>query len=261
MERLLQDRVALVTGATSGIGRACARRLAEQGAGVILVARSQDDGRALQQELEAAGHKAFFAAGDVAEAAEVERVVAAGVGWFGGLDIVVANAGINGVWAPVEELQPDEWDRTMETNARGTYLTVHYAVPHLKARGGGSIIVTSSVNGTRTFSNPGTSAYASSKAAQVAFTKVMALELGRHGIRCNAICPGHIETNIDESTTTRDTEEIGIEVELPNGSPAIDEGEGNSDEVADVCLFLASDLSRHVSGVELFVDGGASLLR
>jgi NAD(P)-dependent dehydrogenase (short-subunit alcohol dehydrogenase family) len=161
----------------------------------------------------------------------------------------------------VEELKPEEWDRTMEINLRGTFLTVHYAVPHLKKNGEGSIIITSSVNGTRTFSNPGTSAYATSKAGQVAFMKVIALELGRHNIRCNAICPGFIKTNIQESTEKRDTEKIEIEVELPEGSPAIDQGAGDPTEVADVCVFLASDLSRHVSGVEIYVDGGASLLR
>jgi NAD(P)-dependent dehydrogenase (short-subunit alcohol dehydrogenase family) len=258
---LLDGRVALVTGATSGIGRATARRFAEEGAAVVLVARSEPDGHALRDELERAGHRAAFVAADVGEDAELARAVAEGVQRFGGLDIVVANAGVNGVWAPVEELAPEEWDATLRTNLRGTYLTVHHAVPHLRSRGGGSIIVMSSVNGTRTFSNPGTSAYASSKAAQVAFAKVVALEVGRDGIRCNAVCPGAIDTNIEESTHPRDTERLGLEVALPQGSPAVDEGEGDPDEVADVCLFLASDLSRHVSGVALFVDGGASLLR
>jgi NAD(P)-dependent dehydrogenase (short-subunit alcohol dehydrogenase family) len=258
---LLDGKVALVTGATSGIGRATARRFAEEGAAVVLLARSREDGEALQAQLEAAGHRAHFVAGDVGESDDVARAVAQAVGRFGGLDVVVANAGVNGVWAPVEELAPDEWDATLRTNLRGTYLTVHHAVPHLRARGAGSIIIMSSVNGTRTFSNPGTSAYASSKAAQVALAKVVALEVGRDGIRCNAVCPGQIDTNIEASTHPRDTERLGLEVELPEGSPAVDQGSGEASEVADVCLFLASDLSRHVSGVEVFVDGGASLLR
>jgi NAD(P)-dependent dehydrogenase (short-subunit alcohol dehydrogenase family) len=165
------------------------------------------------------------------------------------------------VWAPVEDLKPEEWDRTLDTNLKGTYLTVHFAVPHLKQAGAGSIIITSSVNGTRTFSNPGASAYSASKAGQVAFMKMIALELGRYNIRCNAICPGAIHTNIEQRTEQRNTDKIGIEVELPQGNPAIDEGAGDTSEVADVCLFLASDLGRHVSGVEIYVDGGASLLR
>ena len=117
------------------------------------------------------------------------------------------------------------------------------------------------MNGTRTFSNPGASAYSTTKAGQVALMKMAALELGRHDIRVNAICPGKIHTNIEDSTTKRHTEQIGIKIELPQGSPAIDGGQGDPEEVADTCLFLASDLSRHVSGVEIFVDGGASLLR
>src|SRR5215210_8014850 len=258
---MLDGKVAFVTGATSGIGEATARRFAEEGASVALIARSDDEGERIRKELEEAGHKAIFIKCDVSDPDAVEQAINETVQQFGKLDIVVANAGINGVWAPVEELKPEEWDRTIDINLKGTYLTVHFAVPHLKRNKSGSIIITSSVNGTRTFSNPGTSAYSTSKAGQVAFTKIIALELGRHNIRCNAICPGFIETNIDESTEQRHTEKIGLKIELPEGSPAVDEGRGEASEVADVCVFLASDLSRHVSGVELFVDGGASLLR
>jgi NAD(P)-dependent dehydrogenase (short-subunit alcohol dehydrogenase family) len=258
---MLDNKVAFVTGASSGIGEAIARRFAEEGAAIALIDLSEDEGVGLQKELEKAGHEALFIECDVSNPGDVERAVNQAVERFGKLDIVCANAGINGVWAPVEELRPDEWDRTMDVNLKGTFLSVHFAVPHLKRNKGGSIIITSSVNGTRTFSNPGTSAYSSSKAGQIAFMKTIALELGRHNIRCNAICPGYVETNIGESTKERHTEKIGIEIELPEGSPAVDQGRGESVEVADVCVFLASDLSRHVSGVELFVDGGASLLR
>jgi NAD(P)-dependent dehydrogenase (short-subunit alcohol dehydrogenase family) len=193
----------------------------------------------------------------------VKRSVDQAAQRFGRLDVVFANAGINGVWAPLDELKPEEWDKTIAINLRGTFLTLHYAVPHLKRNGaaGGSILITSSVNGTRTFSSAGASAYSTSKAGQVAFMKMAALELGRHRIRVNAVCPGKIHTNIEESTTKRHTESLKIKVELPEGSPAVDGGQGDPTEVADTCLFLASDLSRHVSGVEIFVDGGASLLR
>ena len=207
-----------------------------------------------------AGEALFFAI-DVSDPEAVKSAVDGPWRTFGKLDIVFANAGINGVWAPLEELKPEEWDKTLGINLKGTFLTVHYAVPHLKQGGGGSIIITSSVNGNRTFSNPGASAYSSSKAGQVAFMKMAALELGRHSIRVNAVCPGAIQTNIDERTEQRDTESIGIKVEMPEGSPALHEGQGEPVDVADTCLFLASDLSRHVSGVDIYVDGGASLLR
>lgn len=260
MTRLLNHQVAFITGGASGIGAGTARRFAEEGARVMIADVQDEEGQALCAELQAAGNDVQYVHCDVSDAASVEAAIQQAAQHFGQLDIVFANAGINGVFAPIEELTPDEWARTLSINLTGTYLTVHFAVPHLK-RGGGSIIITSSVNGTRTFSNPGASAYSSSKAAQVAFMKMMALELGQHNIRCNAVCPGKIETNIDERTEQKGTEKIGIEVELPLGNPALHHGEGDVGQVADVCVFLASDLGRHVSGVEIFVDGGASLLR
>ena len=258
---VLSGRVAFITGAASGIGAGTARRFAQEGAKIALADVSAEEGQKLRSEIEAAGGEAIYVECDVSEPDAVKRAIDTTVEHFGKLDIVFANAGINGVWTPIEELQPEEWDRTLDINLKGTYLTVHFAVPHLKRNGSGSIIITSSVNGTRTFSSPGASAYSSSKAGQVAFMKMIALELGRHGIRCNAICPGAIKTNIEQRTAHRNTEQLGIEVELPAGSPAVDEGQGDVFEVADTCLFLASDLGRHVSGVEIFVDGGASLLR
>jgi len=258
---MLDGRVAFVTGGASGIGAGTARRFAEEGALVALADVQDEEGEKLRDELTKAGGRALYVHCDVSDPASVEAAIAETVREFGRLDVVFANAGINGVWAPIDELQPDEWDRTQAINLKGTYLTIHFAVPHLKQAGGGSIIITSSVNGTRTFSNPGAHAYSATKAAQVALMKMVALELGRHSIRCNAICPGKIHTNIEDTTEKRNTEELGMEVELPQGNPAVDEGVGDIFEVADTCLFLASDLGRHVSGVEIYVDGGASLLR
>jgi NAD(P)-dependent dehydrogenase (short-subunit alcohol dehydrogenase family) len=258
---MLDGKVAFITGAASGIGEGTARRFAEEGALVALADVQDEAGEQLRQEIEAAGGRALFVHCDVSDPASVQQAVAAAVRELGGLDIVFANAGINGVWAPIDDLKPEEWERTHAINLKGTYLTIHYTVPHLKQAGGGSIIITSSVNGTRTFSNPGAHAYSASKAGQVALMKMVALELGRHSIRCNAVCPGKIETAIEDTTVKRHTEEVGLEVELPQGNPAVDQGVGDIFEVADTCLFLASDLGRHVSGVEIFVDGGASLLR
>ena len=139
---------------------------------------------------------------DVSDPASVQAAIEQTVQKFGRLDIVFANAGINGVWTPIEELSPEEWDKTLDINLKGTFLTAHFAIPHLKKAGGGSILITSSVNGNRTFSNPGASAYSSSKAGQVAFMKMAALELGRHNIRVNAVCPGAIQTNIERAHRT-----------------------------------------------------------
>ncbi len=258
---LLDGRVAFITGGASGIGRGAALRFAAEGARVAIADVQDEDGVAARAVIEGVGGEALFVHCDVSDPASVEQAIAGTVERFGRLDVVFANAGVNGVWAPIEDLLPEEWEQTHAINLKGTFLTVRYAIPHLRSAGGGSIIITSSVNGTRTFSNAGASAYSASKAGQVAFMKMAALELARYDIRVNAVLPGFIETNIDESTHKRDVEEVEIPLELPAGLPVIDEGKGDPWEVADTSLFLASDLSRHVSGVELYVDGAASLFR
>lgn len=255
---MLDGKVAFVTGGESGIGQATAMRFAKEGAKVAIADIDEEDAR---QKIERAGGQAIFCKCDVSKPEQVKAAVEQTVSKFGRLDVVVANAGINGVWAPIDELAPEEWDKTQAVNLKGTYLTCHYAVPHLKRQGGGSIIVMSSVNGNRTFTTAGATAYSVSKAGQVAMVKMLAIELGKHQIRVNAVCPGAIHTNIEESTTKRDTDKIGLKIEYPEGKPAVDQGQGEPDEVADVCLFLASDLSRHVSGVEIYVDGGFSLAK
>jgi NAD(P)-dependent dehydrogenase (short-subunit alcohol dehydrogenase family) len=257
---LLDNKVAFITGAASGIGAETARRFAQEGAHVVLADVQVTEGTTLQQEIEETGKQAFFVECDVASPEAVERAITATVEKYGRLDIVFANAGINGVWAPIEELQPHEWNQILNTNLTSTYLTVHYAVPHLKRAGGGSIVINSSVNGTRTFSNAGASAYSASKAGQIAFMKMIALELGRDNIRCNAVCPGNTRTNLGQRTWRRNTEEISLQIETPLGNPALHGGRGTPSDIADTCLFLVSDQSRHITGVEIYVDGGYSLL-
>lgn len=257
---MLDNKVAFITGAASGIGAGTAERFAQEGARVVIADVQVALGEQLRDSIIERGGHAIFVECDVSQPASVQYAIEATVAEFGRLDVVFANAGINGVFAPIEEILPEEWDKTININLKGTYLTLHYAVPHLKRAGGGSIIITSSVNGSRVFFNAGTSVYSASKAGQLSLMKSMALELGRHNIRCNAICPGAIRTNIGERTEIRNTASIGLQIQFPNGSPALNQGRATPSEVADACLFLASDLSRHVSGVELFVDGGASLL-
>ena len=138
--------------------------------------------------------------------------------------MVFANAGINGTWAPIDKVTPDEWDQVMDTNLKGTYLTIHYAVPHLRKQGG-SIVITSSVNGTRMFSNIGASAYATTKAGQVALAKMLALELGQDKIRVNVICPGAITTNIEESTDKSKLEGEPKLAEYPEGAVPLTHGQ------------------------------------
>jgi NAD(P)-dependent dehydrogenase (short-subunit alcohol dehydrogenase family) len=198
---------------------------------------------------------------DVAQAEQMQEAVRRLADEWGRIDIVFANAGINGVWAALEELEPEEWDQTPSINLKGTFLTVKYAVPYLKKQGG-SVIVTSSVNGTRIFSSTGATVYSCSKAAQVAFTKMVALELAEHRIRVNVICPSAIETNISASTEQRNLNEIREPVEFPEGQiPLTDGRPGTAEQVAQLVLFLASDASNHVSGTEIWIDGAQSLLQ
>lgn len=258
---MLRDKVALVTGAGSGIGEATARRLAADGARVTLLSRTRDEVEAVRNAIVAAGGQALAVTADVSVEADMRRAVDETVAAFGRLDIVVANAGINGVWAPIDELTPDEWDQTQAVNLRGTYLTLHLAVPHLR-RQGGSIVIVSSINGNRTFSSAGASAYSVTKAGQVAMAQQLALELGEDRIRVNAVCPGAIDTEIDDNTSKRNTEDADVPVEFPEGDIPLTGGKpGRSADVADVIAFLVSDAARHVTGVPIYVDGGQSLLR
>ena len=256
----LAGKVALITGAGSGIGNAAALLLAKEGAKVAALGRTEDELKDTVTQIRDAGGEAIPLSADISQPNEMQQAVQQLVNQWGRLDIVFANAGINGVWAPLEELEPEEWDKTINVNLKGTFLTVKYAVPYLKQQGG-SVIITSSVNGTRIFSNTGATAYSCTKAAQVAFTKMVALELAEQRIRVNVICPGAIETNIDQSTEQRDLEKVREPVEYPEGRiPLTDGKSGSSEQVAQLVLFLASDASSHITGTEIWIDGGESLL-
>ena len=257
----LEGRVALITGAGSGLGKAAAVRLAREGAKIGALGRTADELNATVDAIKKDGGEAMALLADVSSAEEMEQAVKQLADAYGRIDIVFANAGINGVWAPLEDLTPEEWDKTININLRGTFLTVKYAVPHLKKQGG-SVIVTASVNGTRIFSNTGATAYSSTKAAQVAFTKMVALELAPSKVRVNVICPGAIETEIDDNTDQRNLDKVRLKVEIENkGMPLTGGKPGTSEDVADLVLFLASDASKHITGTELWIDGAESLIR
>lgn len=258
----LSNKTALVTGAGSGIGKATALLLAKEGANVAVLSRTKAEVDAVAAEIEDSGGKAISITADISNDTDMARAIALVVERFGKLDIVVANAGINGVWAPIEEITPEEWDKTITVNLRGTYLTLHHAVPRLEAAGGGSVVIISSINGTRTFTTPGASAYSATKAAQVAMVQQLALELGPRGIRVNAVCPGAIESEIGDNTEKRGMEKTEIPVNFPKGDIPITGGKpGKAGDVAEVVLFLVSDASRHITGTPVWVDGGQGLLR
>lgn len=257
---LLNDKVALVTGAASGIGRAVALKLATEGARVALLDITQEALDAAAAEIHAAGSEALTCQVDVRDPAGTANAVSRLMERWGRLDILFANAGINGVWAPADEITPQEYDQTMDVNLKGTFLSITAALPALR-RQGGSIVITSSVNGTRVFSNSGASVYAASKAAQLALGKMLAVELARDRIRVNVICPGSVDTNISRNTTHRNRENLRYPMHFPRGTvPLTDGAAATPEQVARVVLFLVSDMAEHVTGEEIYIDGAQSLL-
>jgi NAD(P)-dependent dehydrogenase (short-subunit alcohol dehydrogenase family) len=256
----LEGKVALITGAGEGIGRAAALLFAAEGAKVAALGRTQSNLETVVAEVRRQGGEAILVLADISQPDQMQQAYRQVEDRWNRLDVVFANAGINGVWAPLEDLRPEEWDRTLSINLKGTFLTVKYALPLLK-RQGGSVVVTSSVNGTRIFSNTGATAYSCSKAAQVAFTKMVALELAKHRIRVNVICPGAIDTNINENTERRNIEREKEPVKFPDGNIPLTRGKpGTAEQVAQLVLFLASDASSHITGTEMWIDGAESLL-
>jgi len=257
----MQGKVAVITGGGSGIGAASGKLLAAQGAKVVLLGRTKEELDEVAREITEKGGEALALEADVTDSAALGRAYEEAQTRFGGVHVVFANAGVNGTWAPIDELSEDDFRKTVEINLTGTFLTIKHAVPYLK-EGGGSVIVTSSVNGTRMFSNSGATAYASTKAAQVAMTKMLALELAKNRIRINVICPGAIDTEIDENTERQNLEKAKEPVEFPEGMIPLTDGKpGSSEQVAQLVYFLASDASSHITGTEVWIDGGQSLLQ
>ncbi|MEA3207875.1 MAG: hypothetical protein QOE70_932 [Chthoniobacter sp.] len=248
-----------MTGAGSGIGAASACLFASHGARVALLSHLADEVSCLATQIEQSGGEVLRLVADVSKPEELLAAFDQVRERWGRLDVVFANAGVNGVWAPIDELSVEEWDSTLKINLCGTFLTLKFALPLLKVRGG-SVIITSSVNGTRTFHNGGATAYACSKAGQVALAKMAALELSQHQIRVNVICPGWFDTRIEERTEKRHLDLVRQHTTYPEGPiPLTGEKPGQAKQAAKLALFLASDDSDHITGSEIYIDGAQSL--
>ena len=244
----LEGKVAVVTGASRGIGRAIAEGLAAAGADVCCVARGADGAEAAAAACRDRGRKAHAVAADVSEPDDVDRVFAEARAELGGCDIVVNNAGITADNLLLR-IKPEEWDRVMAVNLRGTFLCTKAAMrPMMKARAG-RIINISSVVGLN--GNPGQANYAASKAGIIAFSKTVAREVASRGITVNVICPGFIVTDMTDAIGDDAKAQMAASIPLGRlGEPA---------DVAEAALFLASDASAYVTGAVLVVDGGISL--
>jgi len=243
----LTGRVALVTGASKGLGKAIALALAKAGADLALYARNREDLEAVKASVVALGRRAEFFCVDVLDPALIETNVNATLEAFGHIDILVNNAGVN-IRKPVLELSPDEWDFVVNTNLKGYFLIARAVVPHMLARGSGKVINMASILGT--IALPTQLAYASSKGGVIQMTKVMALEWAKQGVQVNAIGPTYCEAPL-VAQLMKDPERYRFIVErTPMGRC------GQPEELAGVVIFLASRASDFITGQTIFIDGG-----
>ncbi|HZS78074.1 MAG TPA: glucose 1-dehydrogenase [Ktedonobacteraceae bacterium] len=248
----LQDKVALITGSAGGMGKAAAELFAREGASIIVTDILADAGEQTAQGIRDAGGKAIFVKADVSNEAEVKNLVEKGIEAFGRIDVLYNNAGIMPPDdAGVTDLNEDVWDRVLDINLKSAFLCTKYVVPHMISQGKGSIINVASFVALMGCTVP-QDAYTASKGGMLSITKSFAVQYGRHGIRCNAICPGPIETPLLRHLwTSEEARNLRLN-RIPLGRF------GAPDDIIYMALYLASDESSWTTGAWLVVDGGIS---
>jgi len=251
----MRDKVALITGASSGIGQATAEAFAAKGVRVVLAARREDDLASLANEIRDQGGKASFVTTDVSIAQDVERMVTHTLEIFGRLDYAVNNAGIEGQFSNVMDLSEEEWDRVIDINLKGTFLCLKYEARAMLASGnGGAIVNVGSINSFLGF--PSGAAYVSSKHALIGLTTSVSAELAPQGIRVNIVCPGIIVTPMHQ----RLRELIGDEIyDTVLQHRVHTKRAGRPEEIARSIVFLCSDDASYITGTTLTPDGGFTL--
>jgi len=250
--KVLQGKVAIITGASSGIGAATAKLFAAEGARVVLVARRREALAALADEIGAMGGEAAINAGDVRDEATAQSAVALAKRAFGGLDIAFNNAGALGEMGEVTDISASGWREAIDVNLSGAFFSARHQIPALLERGGGSLTFTSTFVG-HTAGFPGMSAYAASKAGVIGLMRNLAVEYGTRGIRVNALLPGAVDTPMGREVAN--TEELRTFVAGLNAMKRI----AAPEELARAALFLASDASNFMTGETMLVDGGVSI--
>jgi NAD(P)-dependent dehydrogenase (short-subunit alcohol dehydrogenase family) len=251
----MHNRVALITGASSGIGRATAEAFAAKGAKVVLAARRQDELASLVTEINARGGAASAVTTDVSKAGDVERMVAHAVKVFGRLDCAVNNAGIEGRLAPIVDLPEEDWDQILDINLKGTFLCMKYEARAMLAAGhGGAIVNVGSVNSFLGFGSG--AAYVTSKHGQVGLTTSASAELAPHGIRVNIVCPGFVDTPMHQRLRGIIGDEIFDDAMVPQVHVR---RVGRPEEIASAILYLCSDEASYITGTTLTPDGGFTM--
>jgi NAD(P)-dependent dehydrogenase (short-subunit alcohol dehydrogenase family) len=243
-----EGKVALVTGAGSGIGRASAVAFAREGAAVVVADVSADGGEETVRHIRDVGGEALFVHTDVARAADVEALVNTVVNSYGRLDYAHNNAGIATIGVPLHELEEEVWDKVLAVNLKGVWLCMKYEIRQLLRQGGGAIVNTASVAGLRAI--PGNTAYGASKHGVVGLTRIASLNYAQEGIRVNAVCPAFIRTHMTLGDTTDLEREAIMAATHPVGRM------GMPEEVAAAVVWLCSDAAAFVTGLAMPIDGG-----
>ncbi len=247
----LDGRVAIVTGASKGIGESIARALAEFGARVVVSSRKQEAVDAVAERIRRAGGEAAGVAAHAGDPAQLGRLVDATVARYGGVDVVVNNAAANPVFGPVADQGADAFAKIMAVNVQGPLELARLAYPHMRARGGGSVVNIASIGGLTP--EPGLGLYSVSKAALVSLTKVLAAEWGRDGVRANVVCPGLIKTKFSEALWGDERLVRRMLARQPV------QRVGDPEDVAGLVLFLASDAAAYCTGGVYTADGGYTI--
>lgn len=250
MSKRLEGKVAVITGAGSGIGRATALLFASEGARVVIADISAEAGEAVAVEIRDAGGDAIALKTDVGNEEGIKAMVAATIGKYGQLDIAFNNAGIGGPAATTGDYEPADWNQVLDINLTGVFLCMKYELAAMLEQGSGSIINCSSILGTVGFATA--PAYVAAKHGVLGLTKSAALEYAGHGIRVNAICPGFVTTAL----TTKENAAENAEMNAFYSSLAPQNRMGTSEEIAEAVLYLASDAAGFTTGMSMLVDGG-----
>jgi len=243
----LSGKVAIVTGASRGIGRAIALALARDGADILVNARSNiGEARKVAGKIESMGRRVLVILADVSNKEDVDNMVKKTIEVFGKIDILVNNAGVVGSTVPIQELKEEDWDRIISVDLKGTFLCCKAVVPHMINRRSGKIVNISSIAGKE--GNANMTAYSAAKAGIIGFTKALSEEVARYGIRVNCVCPALIETELAERMDKQQAEYLKSKIPLGRL--------GKPEEVAELVKFLVSDASDFIAGQAYNIDGG-----